>query len=200
MATSPESGRITRIIACGVFKPVMEHIAIYEKNPNIKITYLPSVLHLRPPDLKNFLVKEINAAQKRDEEVICLYGWCFPDIEEICKQHNVTKVPGTYCYEMFLGPDRFNQIMNETAGSYFMEKDLITNFEQHCKIPLELHDETMRRYCFEHYTKLVYVRQPADPDLTTQVDEIADLLELVPDIRDADYSYLENKLIELIDP
>ena len=176
MSTSDEPAKTIRIIACGVFKPVMEHIALQEKYPNLKVTYLPSVLHLRPPDLKNFLVKEINTAQKKDEDVICLYGWCFPDIEEICKQHNVIKVPGTYCYEMFLGPDRFNQIMNETAGTYFMEKDLITNFEQHCKIPLELHDETMRRYCFEHYTKLLYVRQPADTDLTTQVDEIADLL------------------------
>jgi len=178
----------------------MEYIALQEKYPNLKVTYLPSVLHLRPPDLKNFLVSEINSAQKRDEAVICLYGWCFPDIEEICKQHSVIKVPGTYCYEMFLGPDRFNQIMNETAGTYFMENDLITNFEQHCKTPLELHDETMRRYCFEHYTKLVYVRQPADTDLTTQVDEIADLLELAIDVQDADYSYLENKLTELLNP
>ena len=128
MSTSDEPSKTIRIIACGVFRPVMEYIALQEKYPNLKVTYLPSVLHLSPPDLKNFLVSEINSAQKRDEAVICLYGWCFPDIEEICKQHSVIKVPGTYCYEMFLGPDRFNQIMNETAGTYFMENDLITNF------------------------------------------------------------------------
>ena len=57
----------------------------------------------------------------------------------------------------------------------------------------------MREYCFEHYKKLLYVRQPADPELSSQVNDIANFLELALDVKDADYSYLEIKLDELID-
>lgn len=199
MSASGENTIEIRIIACGVFKPALQYLRLEEKIPQVKISYLPSVLHLRPPDLKNFLQKEIQAAHNRDEKVICLYGDCFPDIDDFCKQYHVLKVPGSFCYEMFLGPDRFCRMMDEMAGTYFMEKDLIVNFEQHCVAPLELNDKTMRKYCFEHYKRLIYVRQPDDPDLLSRVDEIAEFLELIPDVRDADYSFLYDKLLELIE-
>ncbi len=198
MSSPDKSREIVRIIACGVFKPALQHLHMEERYPNVKVSFLPAVLHLRPPDLRNFLRKEIESAQQRNEHVICLYGDCFPDIDDFCDQYDIIKVPGAYCYELFLGPKRFKELIDETAGTYFMEKDLIMNFEQHCLIPLELHDKTMREYCFEHYKKLLYVRQPADPELSSRANEIADFLELVLDVKDADYSFLENKLDELI--
>lgn len=188
----------TRIIACGVFKPALEHLHPENRYPDLRLTYLPSKLHLRPQELENRLLKEIASAQERDERVICLYGSCFPDIEDFCKQHRAIKVPGDYCYEMLLGSERFKQLLDEMAGTYFLEKDLILNFEEYCMVPLELHDEEMRRYCFQRYRRLLYVRQPADPDLVPQAGELAKSLGLSLEIRDVDYSHLERKLIELI--
>lgn len=197
---SDEIDRPVRIIACGVFRTALEHLDVLKRYPNLRVSFLPSVLHLRPQDLKSLLIREIISAHERGERIICLYGNCFPHIEDICSQYGVIKVPGAYCYEIFLGPDRFNQIMEETAGTYFVEKELITNFEEHCIVPLELFDEMVRKYCFEHYRKLLYVRQPQDPDLSDRAGEIADFLELSLDIKDADYSFLENELAQLIEP
>ena len=64
--------------------------------------------------------------------------------------------------------------------------------------PLELHDEEMRKCCFEHYQRLLYVRQPSDPDLAPRASEIAEFLSLFLETSDADYSSLEKKLIEII--
>ena len=64
--------------------------------------------------------------------------------------------------------------------------------------PLELHDDEMRKRCFERYHRLLYVRQPSDPDLVPQASKLAKFLELSLDISDADYSHLERKLTELI--
>jgi len=99
---------------------------------------------------------------------------------------------------MLLGSERFERLINEMAGTYFAEKDLILHFQEYCVRPLELQDEEMRRYCFEHYKRLLYVRQPSDPDLEVQAGEVADFLELSLDISDADYSYLEKNLTKLI--
>ena len=188
----------TRIIACAVFKPAIEYLRLEKKYPDLRLTYLPSNLHLRPEELKARLLEEIASAQKRDERVLCLYGDCFPDIDGFCQEHGVVRVPGHYCWEMLLGPERFRKLIDEMAGTYFVERDLILNFEEYCMVPLELHDEEMRRYCFERYRRLLYVRQPQDPDLVPQAGELAEFLELSLDVSDADYSNLERKLIELI--
>jgi len=195
---STKTGNITRIIACMVFKPALEHYNLKKRYPDLRITFLPSHLHLKPQGLKNRLLKEISSAKKRNERIICLYGECFPEISDFCQEHGVIKVPGDYCHEMLLGTDKFRQLIDETTGTYFAEKDLIQNFEEYCLLPLELHDNEMRRYCFEHYQKLLYVRQPSDPDLMTQASKLAEFLELSLDVSDADYSHLEKTLIELL--
>ena len=198
MAMSKKTENITRIITCAVFKPAIEYLRLEERYPNMRLTYLPSNLHLIPQKLKNRLLKETTAAQKRDERVICLYGDCFPDIDDFCQQHGVIKVPGHYCYEMLLGSERFGRLISEMAGTYFAERDLIINFEEYCVRPLELRDEEMRKYCFKQYQRLLYIRQPSDPDLVPQASEIAEFLELSLDIGDADYSHLEKILVELL--
>jgi hypothetical protein len=195
---STKSISITRIIACAVFKPALEYLRLESRYPGLRLTYLPSNLHLRPQELKNHLLKELAAAQKRDERVICLYGECFPGIDDFCQQHGVIKVPGHYCYEMLLGTERFRQLIEEIAGTYFLERDLILHFQEYCLVPLELHDEEMRKSCFENYKRLLYVRQPSDPDLVSRAGELAKFLDLSLDVSDADYSHLERKLIELL--
>jgi hypothetical protein len=195
---SHKTPSITRIITCAVFKPAVEHLQLEHRYPHLRLTYLPSNLHLRPQYLKNRLGKEIASAHKMNEKVICLYGNCFPGIEAFCQQRGAIKVPGHYCYEMLLGSERFRQLIDEIAGTYFLEKDLILNFEEYCLKPLELYDEEMRKCCFEHYQRLLYVRQPSDPDLTPRASEIAKFLSLFLETSDADYSSLEKNLIEII--
>ena len=193
-----EHKSMTRLVSCGVFKPALDYLQFVKKYPNLHVSYLPPVLHTRPQKLKQYLLRRIAAAQKRSERIICLYGDCFPDIQDICEHHGVIKVPGHHCYEILLGTRRFEQIMDETAGTYFLEKELILNFKDYCMEPLELYDEEMRRYCFEHYRKLLYVRQPNDPDLIAQASELASFLELSLAISDADYSHLERALTEIV--
>ncbi len=195
---SNKAENITRIIACAVFKPALAYLQLESRYPNLRLTYLPSNLHMRPQELKNYLLREIASAQKRNERTICLYGECFPGINDFCQRHGAIKVPGHHCYEMLLGSERFRRLIEEMAGTYFLETDLILNFEEYCVQPLELHDEEMRQYCFQHYRRLLYVRQPLDLELVPKAGELAKFLELSLEIRDADYSYLWEKLIELV--
>jgi hypothetical protein len=188
-----------RLIACGVFKPALDNLEIKKRYPHVGVTFLPSNLHVRPGQLEKSLFREIAAAQRRHEKVVCLYGDCFPDIDHFCRRHGVLKLRALYCYETFLGSERFRRILEEAAGTYFLERDLILNFEEYCVEPLELHDEEVRKCYFEHYQKLLYVRQPSDPDLVPRAIELARFLELPLEIRDADYSHLNKELHTLIE-
>ncbi|MCL0089545.1 DUF1638 domain-containing protein [Dehalococcoidia bacterium] len=200
-AAGPGEGRVlppTCIIACGVFQPALEHLRLESKYRHLRLNFLLSNLHMRPQRLKRHLLQEILNAKERKERIICLYGECFPDIDDFCKQNGISRVSGNHCYEMLLGSERFEGIMNETAGTYFLERDLILNFEEYCIEPLELHDEEMRKYCFEHYRRVLYVRQPSDPDLVSKARELAEFLHLSLEIRDADYSHLGRELVRLV--
>ena len=190
----------TRIITCAVFKPALEHLKLVERLPDLRITYLPSNLHMKPQELRVRLLRRIVSARKRNELIICLYGDCFPGMDDFCQQQGIIKAPGFHCFEMLLGGERFKQLIEETAGTYFLERNLILNFEAYCGVPLELHDEEMRKCLFNHYQRLLYVKQPSDPDLTPQVCQLAEFLELSLEIQDADYSYLEKQIVDLVRP
>ena len=189
----------TTIISCEVFRAALEYLGLEKKYPRLSVRYLPSNLHTRPHMLKDFVIHAICEAQQRHQNVICLYGDCFPDIGDFCKERGVIKVPGVHCYEILLGSERFRGILNETAGTYFLEHDLIEDFENLCLLPLELYDDEMRKYFFQHYQRVVYVKQPLDRNLVARANELASFLNLTLEVQDADYSYLEQELGRLMD-
>lgn len=190
--------RTVRLIACEVFKPAVGFLDVERRYPHVGVTYLPSDLHLRPQNLKKRVLKEMAKARDNGERAVCLYGDCFPDIEECCRMHQAEKVPGHFCYEMLLGPERFKKLLDEIAGTYFVEQDVIQHFEAYCTNPLELQDEEIRRCCFENYRRLMYIKQPEDADLESRACDIAEFLELHLEVSDADYSYLQDKLTALL--
>ncbi|MFC1919763.1 DUF1638 domain-containing protein [Chloroflexota bacterium] len=187
-----------RIIACRIFRPALEYLDLQSRYPDVHMTYLPPTLHLRADELTRNLRREITKARRANESIICLYGDCFPGIGDYCLSNGATKVPGPHCWEMLLGSERFQHLMDEVAGTYFVEQELILNFEKYCIEPLELHDAEMREYCFKHYHRVVYVRQPSDPDLAMKPVELARFLGLSLETHDADYSHLDRRITGLI--
>ena len=187
------------IIACGVFRPALKNLRLQERYPELQVSFLPSNLHLRPQELKNQLGFKINTLRHSTRRLICLYGECFQDISGFCEQHGVCKVPGHSCYEFFLGPERYRRIIDEITGTFFLEQELISNFKEYCVQPLELNDPLMLNCYFEHYQRVIYIRQPSDPDLEIQAGNVADFLGLSLEIVNADYLDFEKRLVHLIE-
>jgi Protein of unknown function (DUF1638) len=176
----------------------LEHLQVARRFPLLKQVFLSSNLHTDPRRLKESLTEEILRAGKENTDIACLYGDCFPEIHDVCGQHSVARARGCHCYEILLGRDRFQEIIEETAGTYFLEKELLSDFERLCVEPLELHDREMRELFFKHYRRVIYVRQPLDPDLHAKAKDVSRFLKLSLEIRDADYSHLERELLRLI--
>ena len=198
--SAPQTGIIapTRIIACAVFRPALEHLQIAKRFPQLQTAYLPSRLHNMPLELERRLLKEILSSRRKCGRIVCLYGECFPGMNEFCQRLRVGRVAGVHCGEILLGHQRFEEIMHEATGTYFLERDLIVNFDRYCRRPLELDDREIREALFRHYQRLLYLRQPSDPDLMPKARRIADFLELSLETASVDYSNLESQLLDLI--
>jgi hypothetical protein len=189
-----------RIIACGVFRDALRQIGPQRFHKNTFITYITPVSHNYPAKLKEEILHQIHLAQKAGDSILCLYGRCYPDLDDHLYEMGIPRVPGEHCYEILLSSRRFHAIIDEEAGTYFIEMDLILNFPEYCVKPLELDDPLMRESYFQHYTRLTYVRQPLDPDtVMPNVYHISKFLKLKPMVIDADYSELTANLLKLFD-
>jgi hypothetical protein len=187
------------IIACKVFRSALEYLGVQRRHPDLSLRYLPSHLHLQPTELKRRLMAEIDAARKDHYAVGCLYGHCFEDIEDILEVSGVPHVRTGHCYEILVGENRYRRLIQDQAGTFFIEKELVENFETYCWEALELDDPQMRQWYFEHYRRVAYIHQPMDPDLTDRVRHIAKSLELELQIVEAEYAELERAVNQLID-
>jgi hypothetical protein len=186
------------IIACNVFRSAIEHLDIRRHYPDLFLRYLPAHLHLQPMELRRRLIAEIETARDNHQSVGCLYGHCFDDIEDVLENSDIPHIRTGHCYEILMGSHRFHEVIRVQAGTFFMERELVENFEAYCWNPLELQDPQMRHWYFEHYRRVAYIRQPRDPDLTHQARRIAGALELDLQIVDADYGELAQALNQLI--
>ena len=191
--------RPINLIACGVFRPALQYLNLEKRHPELHVAFLPSNLHLHPQQLRKMLSNEIDGAKERHERTVCLYGSCFPDFDDFCDHQGVDKVPGHHCFQMLLGSKRYEDIMKERVGTYFLIRDLVLNFEKYCLEPLALWDDEIKRTLFKPYNRVLYIRQPLDQNLEPQVMELARFLELPLDVRDADYLYLDRTLVNLIE-
>ena len=187
-----------RIIACGVFRDALRQIEPQRFHQNVAITFINPYLHNYPQKLKEEILYQIHLAKKEGDEILCLYGRCYPDLDDHLYEMGIPRVPGEHCYEILLGSRRFHALIDEEAGTYFVEKDLILNFPEYCIQPLELDDPLMLVSCFQYYKRLAYIRQPLDSDsIIPGFRDISKFLTLKPMVIDADYSELKTKLIKL---
>ena len=186
------------VIACNAFRDAITYLNFAQRFPNVKFRYLPASLHLRPVELKKHILREIRALAPQGGKVACLYGQCFPDIDNELEKEKVIRIDCSHCYEAMLGKKQFAQVIEEQPGSFFMEKELIVNFQKDCWEPLELGDAELRQLYFQHYRQVVYIRQPRDPDLTSSAKNISDGLGLDLKVYDADYEELNTKLTDLL--
>lgn len=198
MSDEPEQPECRRLIACGVFVPALENLGLVRRWPGLELKVMPASLHLQPTRLYQLLVHDLGRGDGPRPRTGLLYGHCFPGIDGFCRKQDIRRASGAHCYEMLLGPRRFARLMDETAGTFFAERSLLQNFEQHCVEPLELEDAEVRAATFAHYRRLIYIRQPGDPDLGPRAAAVADFLGLRLGVLDADYGYFEHLVDDLV--
>jgi hypothetical protein len=191
----------TALIACGALG--RETLALRDKHSwEADVLGVSALLHNRPDRIPDAVLKRIREARASYDRVIVVYGECGTGgcLDALLEAEGVQRIAGPHCYEMF-GDGRFDQLVSEEPGTYFLTDFLVRSFDHLVVKGLGLDRyPQLRDDYFGNYRRVVYLAQREDPDLLERAQCAADRLGLPLEVRHVGYGALETRLLELMRP
>lgn len=174
------------VIACGAL--AREFLALKAANrwTHFDITCLPAILHNRPQEIPEAVRRKIRRARTRYESILCLYGDCGTGgrLDAMLAEEGIERIEGAHCYAFYAGLDRFEALMEEEIGTFFLTDYLTRHFDRLVwrGLGLDRHPELLPSY-FGNYRRVVYLAQMPDAKLEAMAAAAARRLGLPLEIR-----------------
>lgn len=147
-----------RVIACGALARELRHLG---ELPGVVVEYLPAILHNRPERIVPALDA---AAGPADASVRVFVGYadCGTSgaIDEWCEARGAQRLPGAHCFETFAGSERFETLMDDQPGTFFLTDYLALHFDALVidGLGIAKHPELAEAY-FGNYRRVVHLAQ-----------------------------------------
>lgn len=189
----------TLFIACGALAKETKEI-IDKQNWQVDLKALPALHHMTPPKITADLDKMLDQLRAEYERIIVVYGECgAAGIDQMLAKHNVVRVSGPHCYDMYLGTAQFTELMAEEPGTFFLTDWLLRAYEKAvlAGLGLDKRPELAPLY-FGNYRKLLYLSQAPTEKLLAKAKSIADQMGWEFEHRPVGYGELETRLVELM--
>ncbi|MBI1776206.1 MAG: DUF1638 domain-containing protein [Proteobacteria bacterium] len=171
----------TLLIGCGALAP--EVLAVASGFPGaFDLVCLPAQWHNTPERIAPGVRARIREARAEGyRRILVLYGDCGSGggLDQVLAQEGVKRIAGPHCYQFYMGTAAFTELAEAEPGCFFLTDYLARHFDRLIieGLGLDRHPELRDDY-FRHYTKLVYLAQTEDPELTRIAAAAADRLEL----------------------
>jgi hypothetical protein len=190
------------VIACGALGGYVRAIAERRGWP-VAVRTLPAALHNRPAKIAFLAEQAVVRALASGATVALAYADCgsYGALDAVCARHNVARLPGLHCYDLFAGPSRLRAMFDAEPGTYVLTDFLLHGFDRLVlsSLGLDRHPELWPDY-FGHYTRLVWLAQQPSPSLERQAERVAGLFGLPLTRVDTGISGLERELERLVRP
>lgn len=171
-----------RVIGCGMI--AREILAITEQLglEHIDLKCLPAMWHHYPDKIAPGVDKAIcDARQEGFENIFVAYADCGTGghLDAVCERHGVERIAGPHCFSFYMGNESFEDQSDDLLTSFFMTDFLARHFDTFLVKPLGLdrHPELREMY-FANYTRMLYIAQTDDEQLTRNAEEAAKFLGL----------------------
>ncbi|SFI44100.1 DUF1638 domain-containing protein [Jannaschia pohangensis] len=172
------TGRVL-ILACGALAHEILAIKAASHLDHIDLHCLPAILHNHPERIPAAVEAAVAAHSDAYARIFVAYADCGTGglLPATCTRLGVEMIEGPHCYAFFEGVERF--IARDEIDAFYLTDFLARQFDAFVTKPLGLdrHPELRDMY-FAHYTKVVYLAQTDDPDLTARARAGADALGL----------------------
>ncbi len=171
----------TLLIACGAL--AREALAVLEANrlEHVELTCVSALLHNRPQKIPAAVREKIRDARQSYERILVLYGDCGTggELDRVLAEEGVERIEGPHCYAFYAGLDAFDALAEAEPGTFYLTDFLARQFETLVieGLGLDRHPELLPDY-FGNYTRLLYLAQTDDPDLTAKAEAAAARLGL----------------------
>lgn len=188
------------IVACGALATHIAEVAA-ENALDITIYPLPPLLHNRPEKIAG----EVDALliKIKTKHVLCAvaYADCgtYGALDIVIERHNVKRLGGNHCYDIFAGRTEIDRLMVEDAGTYFLTDFLVKSFHRSVVVELGLDKYPyLRDDYFKNYSRVIWLAQLRTPELEQAAIEAAKEIGLPLEIHNAGYAGLTKQIMELI--
>ncbi len=190
------------LIACGAWAQPAAAIAARRGWP-VAVHPLPPLLHNQP----QLIAGEVRALAERllatGDRVAIGYADCgtYGALDELCEDLGLERIPGLHCYDVYAGADRLATFFEEQPGTYVLTDFLVRSFARTVlrELGLDRHPELRDDY-FGTYTRVVWLAQEADDELSVLAEQAAAAIGLPLTVVDTGHAGLEAALEKLLEP
>lgn len=171
----------TLIICCGAV--AKEIVALVKQNRwhQMDVRCLPAKLHNHPETIPEAVRAMIRQARPDYDDFVVLYTDCGTGgrLDRVLAEEGVERIAGAHCYEVFTGAADFRELTEAEPGCFFVTDFLARHFQRLVYQGLGLDRfPKLRKLYFGRYTKLVYLAQSDDAELTGRARAAADSIGL----------------------
>jgi len=188
------------IIACGAI--AFEIAAIAEQNGlDLTIYPLPPLLHNHPEKIAGEVNRLLKEMATKHLKCAVAYADCgtYGALDIVLKAHNVKRLTGNHCYDVFAGKARVEKLMVDNAGTYFLTDYLVKSFYRSVVVELGLDRRPeLRDDYFKNYSKVIWLAQTPTPELEIAARAAADLLQLPLEVEIVGHSGLTAQILTLV--
>jgi len=189
----PDAPRVL-IIGCGAL--ARELLALTRDLPGVEVTCVDARLHMRPERIAAAVATRIDEARREhgpDLRIFVAYADCGTRgaLDEVLVIAGVERIGGAHCFEFFAGAETYAALQDLEPGTFYLTDFLARQFETLiiAGLGLDRHPELRDAY-FGNYTRLIYLAQSDDPELTARAEAAATRLGLAFEQRATGYGEL----------
>jgi len=172
----------TLVIGCGAL--ARELLALTSDLPGVKVVAVDARLHNRPERIAAAVKRRIVRARRDhgdDIRLFVAYADCGTGgaLDAMLADEGVERLPGEHCFELYAGARAYAALQDAELGTFYLTDFLARQFETLviAGLGLDRHPELLPLY-FGNYTRLVYLAQTDDPELTRRAEAAATRLGL----------------------
>lgn len=188
------------IVACGA---LATHIAdIVTENAIDAVIYpLQPLLHNRPEKIAGEVDALLTEIKDKHTNCAVAYADCgtYGALDSVIKAHDVKRLGGNHCYDIFAGTSKIEELMESDAGTYFLTDFLIKSFHRSVIVELGLDKRPeLRDDYFKNYSRVIWLAQQPTDELKVLAHQAAQEIGLPLEIENVGYGQLSSQVLALL--
>jgi hypothetical protein len=188
------------VVACGA---LAVHIASIQEKYALDLTIypLPPLLHNSPMKIAGEVNSLLNDIKGKHRKCVVAYADCgtYGALDTVIATHNVSRLVGNHCYDVFAGEMEIKNIMDATPGTYFLTDFLVKSFHRSVIVELGLDKRPeLREDYFKHYRQVLWLAQDPSEELEDMARSAAALIGLPLVIKNVGEDGLTRQILSLV--
>ena len=187
------------VLGCGALARELGHLFKSNSLVNVTLECLPASLHNRPDQIPIRVRERLEVAVNDYDDILVGYADCGTggDLDVLCDEFNVVRLPGAHCYEFYLPVGVFEKLHDAEPATFYLTDYLAKHFDRLVfdGLGITAHPELLEIY-FGNYKRVVFLTQTGTADLQADAARAAGKIGLPLEVTVTGYGQLETEIVQ----